>query len=56
MAGPPARRRRRWWFLGLAVLAVVAVAGASASWVVWRHYHQGQRMRIPGEVAGVLTG
>ena len=52
MAGPPARRRRRWWFLGLAVLAVVAVAGASASWVVWRHYHQGQRMRIPGEVAG----
>jgi hypothetical protein len=52
MPGPPARRRRRWWFLGLAVLAVVAVAGAGASWVVWRHYHQGQRMRIPGEVAG----
>ena len=52
MPGPPARRRRRWWFLGLAVLAVVVVAGAGASWVVWRHYHQGQRMRIPGEVAG----
>jgi hypothetical protein len=55
MAARPARRRRRWWFLGLAVLAVVAVAGASASWVVWRHYHQGQRMRIPGEVARPFT-
>jgi Protein of unknown function (DUF4038) len=46
-----ARRRRRWWFLGLAVLAVVLVTGASGFWVVWRHYHQGQRMRIPGQVA-----
>jgi hypothetical protein len=44
-------RRRHWWFLGLAVLAVVLVTGASGSWVVWRHYHQGQRMRIPGQVA-----
>ena len=48
-----ARRRRRWWFLGLAVLAVVLVTGASGSWVVWRHYHQGQRMRIPGQVASL---
>jgi hypothetical protein len=38
--------------VGLTALAVVAVAGASASWVVWHHYFQGQRMRIPGEVAG----
>jgi Protein of unknown function (DUF4038)/Putative collagen-binding domain of a collagenase len=45
-------RRRSWWFLGLAVLAVLLVTGASGSWVAWRHYHQGQRMRIPGEVAG----
>jgi hypothetical protein len=52
MAARPARRRRRWWFLGLAALAVVAVTGASASWLVWRAYHQGQRMRIPGQVAG----
>jgi hypothetical protein len=45
-------RRRSWWFMGLAVLAVLLVTGASGSWVAWRHYHQGQRMRIPGEVAG----
>ena len=51
MAARPARRRR-WWFLGLAALAVVAVTGASASWLVWRHYYQGQRMRITGQVAG----
>jgi len=51
VTAPLARRRRRWWFLGLAVLAVVLVTGASGSWVVWRHYHQGQRMRIPGRVA-----
>jgi hypothetical protein len=50
-AARPARRRRRWWFLGLAVLAVVLVTGASGSWVLWRHFHQGQRMRIPGVVA-----
>jgi hypothetical protein len=47
--------------VGLAVLAVVLVAGASGSWVVLRLFHQGQRMRIPGEVASpfaslVLTG
>ena len=30
---------------------LVLVTGASGSWVVWRHYHQGQRMRIPGQVA-----
>jgi hypothetical protein len=43
--------------LGLAVLAVVLVVGASGSWVLWRHFHQGQRlsteqgqrMSIPGE-------
>ena len=55
MAARLARRRRRWWLLGLVVLAVVLVAGASGSWVVWRYYHQGQRMRIPGQVAGPST-
>jgi hypothetical protein len=43
--------------LGLAVLAVVLVVGASGSWVLWRHFHQGQRLSteqgqrisIPGE-------
>lgn len=50
MAARLAGRRRPWWFLGLAVLAVVLVTGASGSWVVWRHFHQGQRMRIPGRV------
>src|SRR5574341_143516 len=50
MAARLARRRRPWWFLGLAVVAVVVVTGASGSWVVWRHFHQGQRMRIPGRV------
>ncbi|HZD74324.1 MAG TPA: hypothetical protein VE776_10655 [Actinomycetota bacterium] len=48
MAGRLAGRRRRWWLVGLALLAVVAVMGASGSWVVWRHFHEGQRMRIPG--------
>jgi len=43
-------RRRPWWFLGLAVLVVAVVVGASGSWLVWRHFHQGQRMRIPGKV------
>jgi hypothetical protein len=52
MAARPAKRRRPWWFLGLAVLAVLLVTGASGSWVLWRYYHQGQRMRIPGQVAG----
>lgn len=51
MAARLTRGRRPWWLLGLAVVAVVAVVGASGSWVVWRHFHQGQRMRIPGEVA-----
>jgi hypothetical protein len=51
MAAGPAGPRRTWWFLGLAALLVVVMAGAGASWVVWRHVHQGQRMRIPGEVA-----
>jgi hypothetical protein len=46
------RRRRPWWFLGLVVAVVVLVTGTSGSWVVWRHFHQGQRMRIPGAVAG----
>jgi len=44
--------------LGLAVLAVVLVVGASGSWVLWRHFHQGQgmsvqqgqRISIPGAV------
>jgi hypothetical protein len=34
----------------MAVLAVVLVTGASGSWAVWRHFHEGQRMRIPGKV------
>ena len=55
MAARPVTRRRPWWFLGLAVLAVVLVTGASGSWLLWRHYHQGQRMRIPGKVAGPLA-
>jgi Protein of unknown function (DUF4038)/Putative collagen-binding domain of a collagenase len=55
MAARPAVRRRPWWYLGLAFLAVVLVAGASGSWVLWRHFHQGQRMRIPGAVAGPLA-
>ena len=44
-------RRRTWWYVGLTLLAVFLVIGASGSLVVWRHYHQGQRMRIPGAVA-----
>jgi len=51
MAARPVWRRRPWWYLGLALLAVLLVTGASGSWVVWRHFHQGQRMRIPGAVA-----
>jgi hypothetical protein len=46
-----AARRRAWWYVGLALLAVFLVSGASGSWVVWRHFHQGQRTRIPGAVA-----
>lgn len=41
--------RRRWWFVGLAVLAVVLVVAASGSWLLWRHFHQGQAMSIPGD-------
>jgi Protein of unknown function (DUF4038)/Putative collagen-binding domain of a collagenase len=48
-------RRRPWWFLGLAVLAVVLVTGASGSWVVWRHFHRGQRMRIPGKAVSAFA-
>ena len=55
MATGPATRRRPWWFLGLAVLVVVLVTGASGSWAAWRYYHQGQRMRIPGELASPLA-
>jgi Protein of unknown function (DUF4038)/Putative collagen-binding domain of a collagenase len=51
MAARPAGRRRTWWLLGLAALLVLVVAGAGASWAAWRYYYQGQRMRIPGEVA-----
>ena len=58
MAPQRTTQRRRWWMLGLAVLAVVLVVGASGSWVLWRHFHQGQRMStqqgqrmsIPGTV------
>ena len=50
MAPQRTTQRRRWWILGLAVLAVVLVVGASGSWVLWRHFHQGQRMSIPGTV------
>jgi Protein of unknown function (DUF4038)/Putative collagen-binding domain of a collagenase len=39
--------RRRTWLLGLAALVVVLVAGASGSWVLWRHFHEGQAMSIP---------
>ena len=35
----------------MVILAVVLVTGAGGSWAVWRYYHQGQRMRIPGEAA-----
>jgi hypothetical protein len=49
MAVRLAARRRPWWFLGLALLAVLLLTGASGSWVVYRHFHQGQRMRIPGK-------
>jgi hypothetical protein len=40
MAGRLAARRRPWWFLGLALLAVLLLTGASGSWVVYRHFHQ----------------
>ena len=50
-----ATRRRPWWILALAVLAVILVVGASGSWVLWRHFHQGQRMTIPGEAANPLA-
>ena len=43
-------QHRRWWILGLAVLAVVLVVGAGGWWLLWRHFHQGQRMSIPGTV------
>jgi len=49
MAPRPARRRRPWWFLGLAVLAVALVAGASGAFVRWRQADQGQAMRIPDD-------
>jgi hypothetical protein len=48
MAPRPARRRPGR-LLGLAVLAVVLVAGAGASWVLWRHVHEGQAMSIPSD-------
>src|SRR6478752_896562 len=56
MAPQRTTQGRRWWMLGLAVLAVVLVVGASGSWVLWRHFHQGQpmgnqqgqRISIPG--------
>ena len=46
MASRPVARRRPWWFLGLAVLAVVLVVGATGSG--WRHFYNGQAMTIPG--------
>src|SRR5919197_5435221 len=49
MALRSAMRRRPWLYLGVAVLVVAVVLGASGSWVVYRHFHQGQRMRIPGK-------
>jgi hypothetical protein len=36
-------------------MVAVLATGTSGSWVAWGHYHQGQRMRIPGEVASPLT-
>lgn len=49
MATGPATRRRPWWFLGLAVLVVVLVAGTGGSWLLWRHRHQGQARNIPDD-------
>jgi len=49
MASRLATRRRTWWLVGLAVLVVVLVVGASGSWVLWRHFHQGQAMDIPND-------
>jgi len=49
LASRLATRRRTWWLVGLAVLAVVLVVGASGSWVLWRHFHEGQAMSIPND-------